>query len=385
MVLQNPNKSYNLVDPSLLDPKSGPVKNSDIPKNTSFGSPELKSDLDFSSAFNSVDVRNFNDSSNPSNASNTNRSGSDSVTKSPPPKRYGAASIKEKLLKPAHTSHFDCYLKPTIDVINWCTTRGLNYNDPNMQALIHLSCSEASLPGSRIATLELNDDHHGVRERHAYRRQFDDTVSLTFYVDAPKVSANHGYNLIWFFEQWKSFIVDENYVRDGNVQLDDNNWYYRAKFPATYMTDIFINKFERDYDLSQSTYASKGFPESSTKKYLEYKFLQAYPISINSMPVSYEQSQLLKCTVSFAYSRYIVRRKTYGQSGSDDPAYANGETGPKVTPSPVPKNQYDIEKNIENNTSIPKPKVNPDSSFRKNLNVVTPEDKELIKQELELF
>ena len=51
-----------------------------------------------------------------------------------------------------------------------------------------------------------------------------------------------------------------------------------------------MNKFERDYE----------------GRYLRYRFLQAYPISINSMPVSYDSSQLLKCTVSFTYTRYVV-------------------------------------------------------------------------------
>ena len=41
---------------------------------------------------------------------------------------------------------------------------------------------------------------------------------------------------------------------------------------------------------------------------MNYKFINAYPISINSIPVSYDSSQLLKCTVSFTYSRYIISR-----------------------------------------------------------------------------
>ena len=39
---------------------------------------------------------------------------------------------------------------------------------------------------------------------------------------------------------------------------------------------------------------------------LEYRFLNAYPISINSMPVTYDGSQLLKCTVNFNFSRYLM-------------------------------------------------------------------------------
>jgi len=40
---------------------------------------------------------------------------------------------------------------------------------------------------------------------------------------------------------------------------------------------------------------------------LEYEFLKAYPISIDSIPVTYDTSQLLKCTVNFNFSRYLHR------------------------------------------------------------------------------
>jgi len=48
----------------------------------------------------------------------------------------------------------------------------------------------------------------------------------------------------------------------------------------------------------------RGQPATS----LTYGFVKAYPISINSMPVSYEASSLLKCTVSMTYIRYYIDR-----------------------------------------------------------------------------
>ena len=47
----------------------------------------------------------------------------------------------------------------------------------------HCLVQKASLPGTSLATTELNNDHSGVTERHAYRRQYDTTSSFTFYVD----------------------------------------------------------------------------------------------------------------------------------------------------------------------------------------------------------
>ena len=288
-------------------PRTGPPTNFDIPTERIFNT-EIDNDLLNATFLNSdvtLPVSNFNDALKANSPSSS----------APSPKRTAASTIKEKLLKPAHTSHFECHFNPPGDVITWLSNRKFNPADTNNQRLITLSCTETALPGSRMATNTLQDDHHGVTERHAYRRQFDDTASFTFYVDAPKSGSEHGYKLIWFFEQWKSFIMNEE-DRD-DVSLDTYNWYYRAKFPKTYMTNIFITKFERDIDLVRIN------PSKSTEKYLEYMFLQAFPISINTMPVSYDQSQVLKCTVSFAFSRYILKRKT---GISDGDALPNSKT-----------------------------------------------------------
>ena len=41
-------------------------------------------------------------------------------------------------------------------------------------------------------------------------------------------------------------------------------------------------------------------------KQLTYGFVNVFPLAISSMPVSYDASDLLKCNVSFAYSRYYM-------------------------------------------------------------------------------
>ena len=51
---------------------------------------------------------------------------------------------------------------------------GLNLD----QGRLNILCSEASLPGSRFMTAELNNNYTGVRERHVYRRQYDDQINL---------------------------------------------------------------------------------------------------------------------------------------------------------------------------------------------------------------
>jgi hypothetical protein len=75
------------------------------------------------------------------------------------------------------------------------------------------------------------------------------------------------------------------------------NYHYRVRYPDEpeigYRTEMFIQKFERDF----------------LGNYLEYVFVRAYPIAIASMPVSYNASELLKCSVSFTYNRYVLRSR----------------------------------------------------------------------------
>lgn len=213
---------------------------------------------------------------------------------SPAPSRKNVSKIKAALLRPALTSHFECWFNPPGNdnekVRKWFIDKskagiGIPY-DNNSKELYSILCSEASLPGSSLATHEINNDFTGVTERHAYRRIYDDRADFTFYVD-------HDHNIIKFFENWISFIVNEQFTdNDGtpNNALELDNFSYRVNYPNLYRTEIYINKFERDYD----------------GRYTRYRFLQAYPISISSMPVSYDSSSLLKCTVSFTYTRYVI-------------------------------------------------------------------------------
>jgi hypothetical protein len=236
-------------------------------------------------------------------------------------------------MRPALTSHFQCWFQPPTDVKNWVNARGFNYDSPGNSELISLSCSEASLPGSSFATNEINDDHTGVTERYAYRRQYDDRSDFTFYVDHARKEGS--YNVIWFFENWMSYIVDEQYNSINRPSLDNENYFYRIRFPEQYQSDIYINKFEKDFQGS----------------YLQYKFKQAYPISINSIPVSYESSQLLKCTVSFTYTRYLVQRVPISFTS---PSPIPQPPSPVPPPGPL----------YQTPTPSPSPTANPNQSTR---------------------
>lgn len=204
----------------------------------------------------------------------------------PTPAARSVSQIKSSLLQPALTSHYELYLsmpKGNAGDFNIIMTKnGVNFSAE--QSNLQLACSEATLPGSSLATLEINNDYTGVTERHAYRRIYDDRIDLTFYVDTK-------YTVIKFFETWIKYIVSESISdgKDGRKGLKNSNYFYTVRYPEEYRTDFSITKFEKDY-----------------QNRLIYTFLNAYPISVSSMPISYDSSSLLKCTVSFTYTRYFI-------------------------------------------------------------------------------
>jgi hypothetical protein len=206
--------------------------------------------------------------------------------------KKSVSDIKFQLLRPALTSHFEVEIGiPGGDFGRFLKNNSIQLNPATDQSKLHLLCSEATLPGSNLATLEINNDFTGVTERHAYRRIYDDRIDLTFYVDA------ENYLPIRFFEVWMKYIANESVARqpDKDVGSRDTNYFYRMRYPDGtdgYTTQgLKVIKFERDY-----------------KNSLVYEFIKSYPISISSMPISYDASSLLKCTVSMTYIRYIMDR-----------------------------------------------------------------------------
>ena len=214
----------------------------------------------------------------------------------PNPKNYNVSEIKSSLLQPSLTSHYEVYIpQPDGDLRSFI---GLVIPS-NQSDLLRISCSEASLPGSSLTTQELNDDYTGVTQRHAYRRLYDDRIDFTFYV-------NQTYDQIRYFERWMQFIVGEQ------IALKEPTAFFRVRYPKDYKTTIYIQKFERTAraqtgkSIGGSSLQPPVVNQSYTGKILKYEFINSFPISINSMPVSYDSSQLLKCTVAFTYDRYIM-------------------------------------------------------------------------------
>ena len=213
--------------------------------------------------------------------------------------KLSVSKIKANLLNIAQSSLY----KMTIPIPT-AVRSTLNLNDGDYEN-INLLCSEATLPGSSLTTHDVTNDYHGVTEKMAYRRMYDETVGLTFYVD-------RDYKVIQLIEGWMDYITG----------IDDKQTYkkpyasYRMAYPSSYKENMFLTKFEKD-QFTRDFSETRGGTRTTSRTVLEYTFVNAFPLSLTAIPVSYDDRQVLKCSVSFNFIRYVMERKKSLVTGGD--------------------------------------------------------------------
>jgi len=182
-------------------------------------------------------------------------------------------------------------------------------------------CNSASLPGSSFSTTENLQDYYGISQKFAYRRDFDD-LTLDFYVDAK-------YQTLKFFEQWMDYIAspgDYSVVTNSGPESDIS--FYRFKYPKEgtgYKCRIDLHKFDKDYERVDNVSLT------GTKNDILYTFVNAFPISLSSIPVSYDGSDVMKCSVTFTYDRYFVNRGSKPVQSDSASSPAPTSSGPSDT------------------------------------------------------
>ena len=115
------------------------------------------------------------------------------------PQKLTVSKVKARLLNTAQSSLYRLTL-----VIPDAVRRRVGLNNFDYDN-INLLCCEAALPGSSLTTHEVNNDYHGVTEKMAYRRMYDETIGLTFYVD-------RNYKVIELIEGWMNYITGVNNI-----------------------------------------------------------------------------------------------------------------------------------------------------------------------------
>ena len=174
----------------------------------------------------------------------------------------------------AQTSHYLVkFALPISGVRSYLRRKGIN--DRFVAEDAGLLVSDAVLPGSAMAAVNVAGDFQGVIERFAHTRNFTQ-INLEFYVD-------NDYTSLKFNEHWME------YITGAIPDPAKDNYHFQLHYPSEYKSnETRIVKFERDH-----------------KKFLEYRFIGLFPLSLNSTRVQYGNSQVLKATASFSYDRYI--------------------------------------------------------------------------------
>jgi len=208
------------------------------------------------------------------------------------PNAFKTGALKSKIMNLAQTSVYQVKIQPPPNVLNFLKTeRDLDYSQKGEN--IELLCHQTTLPGTSFSTSEVTNDYAGVSERMVYRRMFDSTIDMTFYVDK-------AYDVIEFFEGWVDYMsgmnIDNPNSGDTREMYRSSAATYRMNYPSSYRTPIQVTKFEKNLTDAQMT----------------YEFVDAFPLNVISIPVSYEQSDVLKMSVSFAYTRYVRFRSKQG-------------------------------------------------------------------------
>ena len=191
-------------------------------------------------------------------------------------------SIANALVGPlAQTNHFlvtFSSLTPSVESY-LASYSGLGDIKPFISRRAGILCNDASLPTTAYATAEVRDNFMGVPQQFAHTRIYTD-IDFSFYID-------DDYNVIKTFEGWMEYISSG---ANSFIEQDERAFYRRMRYPDSYKCNtMYINKFEKEY-----------------KRTLRYRFVNVFPKSMSSVPVSYGSADILKVTVSFNYDRYIV-------------------------------------------------------------------------------
>ena len=149
-----------------------------------------------------------------------------------------------------------------------------------------LLCTQAEIPGTSFTTDLAVGHHQGIQESFPNLRNFP-PLNLTFYCDADMV-------ILEILERWMS------YINPIMTKKRDYSAYSRFSYPETYKEIIHLTKFERD------TFLENKNPEYKSSM-STYEFVNIWPTNLTSMRVAYGDSNVLKCSVQFAYDRFFTR------------------------------------------------------------------------------
>lgn len=188
------------------------------------------------------------------------------------------------------------------NLLGWLNRAGLT-RSMEQNTYYDFFCHGVTIPGPQLNYEEEKGSRQGVIERMPTHRIYS-PVQMDFYVD-------NDYKLIRLFEEWINYI-NPIYGESGEFQSSingfgnakDRNNFFRIRYPDDYKRIISIVKFERNFKESP---ASSGGSLGNVPT-ITYRLIDAYPVSIAGIPVSYEGSTITKTSVTFDYSRVVYEK-----------------------------------------------------------------------------
>lgn len=184
-----------------------------------------------------------------------------------------------------------------------------NTSDPNF--ILKTMCDEAQLPNVQAATGQLNGRFLGENGVFYPHSKLYSDFQLSWMCDAnmtPLKFLNIWYG--WIFQDYNyasggseiplqnnrnkslSELKNGAGASGGNPTLSERS--VRLAYPSTYLSNIVITKTER------------GKNAANSRASLAYTLVDAYPYSIDAVPLSYGASQVTKVSANFYYTRHSV-------------------------------------------------------------------------------
>ena len=221
--------------------------------------------------------------------------------------RYTTESLITKLMHNATTSNYFLSINLPGAVRTHIQQQKGVAVDAGLQERINISCTDATLPGSSFATHDVTSDFMGVTEKMAYRRMYDDTMSVSMIVDSE-------YKTLHFFEGWMDYIAGKQIDNRGS---NENYKNFRNGFRMNY-PDSDPGELGKGYRSKNLIELYKFERDVTTKQSIKYTLIQGFPISMNPMDISYGATDLLKLTVNFSFVRYVTEPFKPGENNSPD-------------------------------------------------------------------
>ena len=212
------------------------------------------------------------------------------------PKKYQINDIRSRFQTVALDNKYQVFMEPNLNVYNAAADVGISRRFVDED--LGLYVSDAVLPGSSFADVEVSGDRQGITERMPFKRIYDD-VTLTFMVDKD-------YKVLKYFEAWMQLINPLH----GQVGGKANNQITTLNYPKDYKCTMSVVKFNKDYFRNGIGFAY-------------YCFVRSWPLSMSSIPVSYDSGSVLKLNVTFRYERYVMENVTRGMIRSGWKGYSD--------------------------------------------------------------